>query len=478
MTMFVKMYHPQLGNRQVEVPLQSVDDRAARGWLLVDGSTPAPSSPYLTPTVADSRYLRADDVDDPATPSGLALRAASVAAVVTAPEVRATYGRGLRPTGNLVAMIGTSLDVNAYAGQTTFVPTESPGWFNRLCHLSGGRIQKWGHLAVPGATTQQIHDLQLPQVLALNPRPHACIVGCGPNEAAAGPTTGWKALVTDICNQLRDAGIVPILKLEPPRGAQGSGNIADAVGTQQMNRWKQFYAAQQGIPTVDAYTPIAHVTGGITTAYNSGDGVHLTEAGYLALATDVVTRQKLPDLFPNPGLVTVKDLQDSTDILGGAGIFNGGAPGYTVYGTTAAIALASGSAGENIAGSWLKATRAAGTTGDSLLAKFLDMTGKAPGDAITAAMRFKTTGFTALTGAATYQASLHWTTGSGDVYQSLLDTTSRDTTDGLVVIRTTVPTGATDLQLDFTIKGATSTQVELYLAEVVMRNRTTLGIAA
>lgn len=80
MTMFRKMYHPQLGNRQVDVAEQAIDDQAARGWLLVDGSTPTPSVPYLTPTLADSRYLRTDDVDDPGTPSGVALRAAFVPA--------------------------------------------------------------------------------------------------------------------------------------------------------------------------------------------------------------------------------------------------------------------------------------------------------------------------------------------------------------------------------------------------------------
>lgn len=47
---FVWMYHPTLGNRQVRVSLGSVDDHAARGWLLVDpGVTPpAPTTPYTT----------------------------------------------------------------------------------------------------------------------------------------------------------------------------------------------------------------------------------------------------------------------------------------------------------------------------------------------------------------------------------------------------------------------------------------------
>ncbi|WP_100499699.1 hypothetical protein [Geodermatophilus chilensis] len=64
MTVFVTMYHPELGNRRAQVSKQAVNDYAIYGWLLVDGSTPAPTDQYLTPAAGDLRYLRSTDVTE------------------------------------------------------------------------------------------------------------------------------------------------------------------------------------------------------------------------------------------------------------------------------------------------------------------------------------------------------------------------------------------------------------------------------
>lgn len=78
-TTFVMIYHPALGNVQVTVPEQAVDDYEARGWVLVDGNAPPPSSLDLTAALGDLRYLKLADVSTSGTTTGDALRAAYVA---------------------------------------------------------------------------------------------------------------------------------------------------------------------------------------------------------------------------------------------------------------------------------------------------------------------------------------------------------------------------------------------------------------
>ncbi len=62
MATFVQMYHPQVPRTAlapVRVALSSVDDHAARGWLLVDPDVvpPAPSTPWYPRAEADSKFL-------------------------------------------------------------------------------------------------------------------------------------------------------------------------------------------------------------------------------------------------------------------------------------------------------------------------------------------------------------------------------------------------------------------------------------
>lgn len=77
MTVFIAMYHPGLpGEPQVLAPEEAEDAYAAKGWLVVDGNTPAPEPIYLTPGVGDLRYLKLSDPGDPNSTGGAALRAA------------------------------------------------------------------------------------------------------------------------------------------------------------------------------------------------------------------------------------------------------------------------------------------------------------------------------------------------------------------------------------------------------------------
>lgn len=93
-TQFVEMYHPLIASTittPVRVPLQSADDHAGNGWLLVDpdAAPTAPATPYYSTAASDSRFVRTTLLDTAMTAVAAAddsafaveQRAASVAAV-------------------------------------------------------------------------------------------------------------------------------------------------------------------------------------------------------------------------------------------------------------------------------------------------------------------------------------------------------------------------------------------------------------
>jgi hypothetical protein len=80
-TQFVQMYHPLIPSTSTEpalVAVQAVDERYAKGWLLVDPDAPPPvvDTPYYTKATADSRFAHVADLTTSGTFTGDALRAA------------------------------------------------------------------------------------------------------------------------------------------------------------------------------------------------------------------------------------------------------------------------------------------------------------------------------------------------------------------------------------------------------------------
>jgi lysophospholipase L1-like esterase len=144
----------------------------------------------------------------------------------------------------------------------------------------------------PGNTSAQIAAVTS-GVTALSPRPRFCLVSAGSNDAAAGVTlatysTNMQAIVAD----LRAAGITPILMTTPPRTGV-YGRIAE------YNLWLGRYAAQTGLPVVDAWSVLVDpATEQYLTAYNSGDGIHPSAAGCKAVAARAVT--DLTAVLPRP----------------------------------------------------------------------------------------------------------------------------------------------------------------------------------
>ena len=153
-------------------------------------------------------------------------------------------------------------------------------WHVHLAALADSRIRRDGYFATPGFTLTQIKNTHLPQVLAMTPRPEACIIGGGTNGVDS-PEPNWTALM-DIVQALVAAGIRPILVKIPPR--HDSNSFVPAV--MSWNARVERFAADNGFQIFDMFTPVVDPSAGIYAGglTYTGDYVHPNAKGLYEIA--------------------------------------------------------------------------------------------------------------------------------------------------------------------------------------------------
>jgi hypothetical protein len=132
--------------------------------------------------------------------------------------------------------------------------------------------------------------------------PTVCIIGGGvTNDIAQGFTPATtQANLTSMVTQLRAAGITPLFRNCPPRGAGVAPYETDAkaiAAVNAHNTWLAGYAAAQSIDLFDIYTPLTEPTTSLYKAGYSDDGIHPNKVG--ALAAGRAFRDNLPKTFKN-----------------------------------------------------------------------------------------------------------------------------------------------------------------------------------
>jgi hypothetical protein len=113
------MYNPTLDNRQALVSFASVDDHAAKGWLLVNGTTPAPSIKNLTVELADLRYVKLGDVVTGNTDAGALTSGTLPPARIADGSLPATKLTGTIPDALIPASIARDSEVAAAVASAT-----------------------------------------------------------------------------------------------------------------------------------------------------------------------------------------------------------------------------------------------------------------------------------------------------------------------------------------------------------------------
>lgn len=262
--------------------------------------------------------------------------------------------------------------------------------------LSAGRLPFRGAFAHGGYTTQQIHDIYLPQILAMREKPWGCVVQVGTND-------DWSLaqiiVVRSIMQQLIAAGIVPIMESGIPSGST-SPLASDVLKRLNWNAAVAQLCVEYGAIWVDVTSALTDVsTGGMAATYAS-DNTHTAAPGSKVRAQAIV--DAVSDIAPRP----VPAVARTRNALAGSTIFpfNGsnsllltdtnadGIPDnwsqdVALSGVTPALVDEAG-----VPGKMFKVTRPSAANGESRFSSSVTLT---PGNRYRAYLRIKTTGVTA-----------------------------------------------------------------------------------
>lgn len=150
------------------------------------------------------------------------------------------------------------------------------GWLAKMCYFSGQLLRDRLEFAVGGTTAEQIEANQLPLVLAMNPKPKACVVAAGSNNLSTAQVTSGIAAVKRMCQTLVDNDIQPILWAPPPRGDLPA---SESLLTDWRNQIIS-YQGETGWPFIDAWAYLKNPSSyAITPTSATYDGTHLTAEG-------------------------------------------------------------------------------------------------------------------------------------------------------------------------------------------------------
>jgi lysophospholipase L1-like esterase len=279
----------------------------------------------------------------------------SIVATSPPPAEDQTLPTSFNPARNDTVAVGDSITDN-WSG-FDYQPYMGSSYLPLLTVQTMQRIKYLGIYATGGITAAKMRDLHLPQVLALNPAPGACILFCGTNDTGVVDRL-WnlsymKAVLKEMARSLMNAGIAPILVTIPPH----DDFTAYTANSEEWNSYVRQFVIQHNLPLFDTDTAVTDPDNTYKTGYTT-DGLHPTATGYEAMVNQAIA-DGLPNIFPvnDPTLLTARTTGDLTNIINDGtlnlGMFttdtnaDGVSDGFTTSGQTISRAITSGwSAGE------------------------------------------------------------------------------------------------------------------------------------
>lgn len=385
--------------------------------------------------------------------------------------------RIMRPNGPRLGVLGDSLHSYGYSSISgSGVAARLPVIFRQVEWLTHGRVKMTNPQQDPGDTMADVLSTQLPALLAATPLPNACVVAISRNDAGGSfDLDDYLADYTDIAGELFSAGVCPIFLTPMPTGAAGSPLSPQDANMRRLGDGLRKLGAVLGVPVFDQYDALADETGGLKAAVNQGDNTHLTAAGYKAVA-DWLIAQGFADLFPGVGSSTIKDTANTYDLVGGAGLMKDASPsGFSVAGTGTSVTYVSPEAVDGIAGRWAKVLKASGSTADGAF-RWTSGTVVTPGNVYRISGTLKMDGTWDVEAGTYIQVSAEWrnasTTIQTDVLMNRWDRLDRAT----ISEDFTAPSGVDGLRLVAYLKGTATTDQNVYLGEVSVRDLTSMGL--
>lgn len=232
---------------------------------------------------------------------------------------------------------------------------------------SDARLKYAGHVGVGGATAEEVRDDSLPAVLALDPPPRYCVVDAMTNNMGDVDLAGARGALLTILDELRAAGIEPVVANVPPRDGGSGAEYANIAAT---NAWLSRRAELDGFALADWYGALVdHASGEFAAGMLlPGDvtGLHASAAGAHAMGLAILEALAW-DLDGRAAALATNDA-DPIDFIF-AGCFTGGG-GAGVPAGWAELSSTGGTAytvledeDDEIVGQWFRVVQTgAGTT--------------------------------------------------------------------------------------------------------------------
>jgi lysophospholipase L1-like esterase len=398
----------------------------------------------------------------------------------------------IRPGRNTIAALGDS--ITWWGNLLGYGPSIGQNYLQQLQVMTHQRIRYAGaDFAISGSNLNSALTVQLPQVVAMNPLPGACVVASASNDldqvSSPNPNfTAMKTTLKSIVAGLLNAGIAPILWCVPPNNFGGSPSTYQA-NIHQWNSWIRRYASLNGFAVIDAHTACAAIDGTYISGLGQSDLIHPTGAGQRAIAQQAIS-DGVADMFPPNSLVhTARQTNDLSNLFNNGtinlGLFttdtnsDGVADGLTASGA-GTFSLVTPLASDNLYGKWQQMTASTGQT-PSLQASIT--TGWSVGDVIAFSCRVQTQNIEAA--GAVFDVCLLTDTPGGftppggssvtALYNGIENWTG-DAEDGELYVELTVLSAMTDMKLLVWLPSVTSGTATVRVGEVTIRNLTTGGL--
>lgn len=177
------------------------------------------------------------------------------------------------PRGNRLVCMGDSISASSVDGP------HGAMWPVSLCELSQQRILFGGNTAHGGESSAQTLA-RVPEALALEPG--IITVTTGSNDVGAGVSFAtYKSNIAAIHAAVQAAGVRSVLTTIQPVLTSPTVQ-AKAI---EWNAWLRAYAAANDVDLLDFANLLTDpVTGGFKAGYDSGDGLHPSQAAHVAMA--------------------------------------------------------------------------------------------------------------------------------------------------------------------------------------------------
>lgn len=395
---------------------------------------------------------------------------------------------------NTIAVVGDS--VTAGDEYDAYQPAVGHSWPQQLQVMTHQRIRFGGaNFAVAGTLYADALATQLPQVLAMNPLPGACVIASGGNDvrtvAAPNPNfTTMIATLKEIVASLLQAGIVPILWCITPDTYNSP--LAPALFQANIHQWNTYirrYATVNGFPVIDAHTATSDINGVYYSGYGDpANAAHPNGAGQRLIAQSALADGILDVFTPNTLVHTARQINDLSNMFNNGtinlGLFTtdvttpGIGDGLTGAGT-ATYSLVAPTGPDNLHGNWQQMTVTAGNNAH-LSASFT--TGWNVNDVIAFSARIQTQNVES-SGASWYACMVTdtpggYTTPAGPSVTTLYNGITlwqADVQDGEVYVEFPMLSAMTDLKLYIWISAVTSGSATVRVGEATIRNLTQGG---